>query len=191
MGKSLGGAVWLNAERLSPYEYWQFWRNTEDADVGRFLRLFTEMPTGEIAKLEALKDGKINDAKKILATAATALCHGRAAAEEAAETARAVFEDGGPTGQARGLKAHGEALPQVDVDRTALATGMPAFELFVRAGLAASNGEARRLIKGGGARLNDAVIGSEVQKVTLADLDAAGAIKLSAGRKRHALVRPN
>jgi tyrosyl-tRNA synthetase len=181
MGKSLGEAVWLNAERLSPYEYWQFWRNTEDADVGRFLRLFTEMPTGEIAKLEALKDGEINDAKKILATEATALCHGWAAADAAAETAHAVFEGGGA----------GDALPQVDLDRDALATGVPAFELFVRAGLAASNGEARRLIKGGGARLNDAVIGSEVQKVTLADLDAAGAIKLSAGRKRHALVRPN
>jgi len=131
--------------------------------------------------IEALKDGEINDAKKVLATEATALCHGREAAEEAADTARAVFEGGGA----------GDALPQVDVDRTALATGMPAFELFVRAGLAASNGEARRLIKGGGARLNDALIGSEVQKVTLADLDAAGAIKLSAGRKRHALVRPN
>jgi tyrosyl-tRNA synthetase len=180
MGKSLGGAVWLNAERLSPYEYWQFWRNTEDADVGRFLRLFTELPLAEIAKLEALKDGEINEAKKILATEATALCHGRAAAEEAAETARSVFEDRGA----------GDALPQVDVERDALDAGVPAFELFVRAGLAASNGEARRLIKGGGARLNDAVIGSEVQKVTLADLDAAGAIKLSAGRKRHALVRP-
>jgi tyrosyl-tRNA synthetase len=166
---------------LSPYEYWQFWRNTEDADVGRFLRLFTEMPLDEIAKLEALKDGEINEAKKILATEATALCHGRAAAEEAAKTARAVFEGGGA----------GDALPQVDLDRDTLATGVAAFELFVRAGLAASNGEARRLIKGGGARLNDAVIGSEVQKVTLADLDAAGAIKLSAGRKRHALVRPN
>jgi tyrosyl-tRNA synthetase len=181
MGKSLGGAVWLNAERLSPYEYWQFWRNTEDADVGRFLRLFTGMPLVEIATLEALTDGEINEAKKILATEATALCHGRDAAEEAAETARAVFEDGGA----------GDALPQVDVERDALAAGVPAFELFVRAGLAASNGEARRLIKGGGARLNDAVIGSEVQKVTLADLDPAGAIKLSAGRKRHALVRPS
>jgi tyrosyl-tRNA synthetase len=181
MGKSLGGAVWLNAERLSPYEYWQYWRNIEDADIGRFLRLFTEMPNDEIAKLETLQDGEINEAKKILATEATALCHDRAAAEEAAETARAVFEDGGA----------GEALPQVEVMRDELADGVPAFELFVYAGLAVSNGEARRLIKGGGARLNDAVIGSEFQKVTLADLDAAGTIKLSAGRKRHALVRPS
>jgi tyrosyl-tRNA synthetase len=181
MGKSLGGAVWLNADRLSPYEYWQYWRNVEDADIGRFLRLFTELPGDEIAKLEALQDGQINEAKKVLATEATALCHGRTAAEEAAETARAVFEDGGA----------GEALPQVEIERDALADGVPAFELFVRAGLAVSNGEARRLIKGGGARLNDAAIGSELQRVTLADLDAAGSIKLSAGRKRHALVRPS
>src|SRR5262249_40558616 len=129
----------------------------------------------------ALQDGEINEAKKILATEATALCHGRAEAEEAAETARAVFEDGGA----------GEALPQVEVERGDLVDGVPAFELFVRAGLAVATGEARRLIKGGGARLNDAVIGSELQRVTLADLGTAGTIKLSAGRKRHALVRPS
>jgi tyrosyl-tRNA synthetase len=180
MGKSVGGAVWLNAERLSPYEYWQYWRNCEDDDVGRFLRLFTELPLDEIARLERLTDGAINEAKKILATEATALCHDRAAAEEAAATAQAVFEQGGA----------GEALPQTAVARDVLASGIPAFELFVRAGLAASNSEARRLIKGGGARLNDAPIVTETQPVSLADLDAAGAIKLSAGRKRHALVRP-
>jgi tyrosyl-tRNA synthetase len=179
MGKSVGGAVWLNAERLSPYEYWQYWRDCEDADIGRFLKLFTELPLDEIARLESLRDGEINDAKKALATEATALCHGRAAAEEAAATAQAVFEDGGAVG----------GLPQIAVAEDALAHGLPAFELFVRAGLAASNGEARRLIKGGGARLNDAVVASETQPVSLSDLDAAGQLKLSAGRKRHVLVR--
>jgi len=180
MGKSLGGAVWLNADRLSPYEYWQFWRNTEDADVGRFLRLFTELPLPEIARLERLADAEINEAKKVLATEATALCHGRAAADAAAETARSVFEAGGAGG----------ALPQIALPRDVLARGVPAFELFVRAGLAASNSQARRLIKGGGARLNDAVVTAEMQPVTLADLDAQGQIKLGAGRKRYALVRP-
>jgi len=180
MGKSAQGAVWLNAERLSPYDYWQFWRNTEDADVGRFLRLFTELPLAEIAKLEELRDSEINEAKKVLATEATALCHGRGAAEAAAETAREVFESGGAGGE----------LPQVEVPRDTLAGGVPAFELFVRAGLAASNSEARRLIKGGGARINDVAIKGETQPVSLADLDPQGLIKLSAGRKRHALVRP-
>jgi tyrosyl-tRNA synthetase len=179
MGKSLGGAVWLNADRLNPYEYWQYWRNTEDADVGRFLKLFTELPLDEVSRLEALRDSEINEAKKILATEATALCHGRVAAEEAAKTAEAVFAEGGS----------GDALPQVAVERDALLRGVPAFELFVRAGLAASNGEARRLIKGGGARLNDAVIASETQPVSLGDLDASGQAKLSAGRKRHVMVR--
>jgi tyrosyl-tRNA synthetase len=180
MGKSAQGAVWLNAERLPAYDYWQFWRNTEDADVGRFLRLFTELPLPEIAKLEKLRDAEINDAKKVLATEATALAHGREAAEAAAETAREVFESGGA----------GSDLPQVEVPRDALASGVPAFELFVRAGLATSNGEARRLIKGGGARVNDIAIKGETQPVSLADLDPQGLIKLSAGRKRHALIRP-
>jgi tyrosyl-tRNA synthetase len=180
MGKTAQGAVWLNAERLSPYEYWQFWRNTEDADVGRFLKLFTEIPLPEITRLERLADAEINEAKKILATEATALAHGRAAAEAAAETARQVFEAGGS----------GQDLPHVALPRDALARGVPAFELFVRAGLAASNGEARRLIKGGGARINDAAVTGETQPVSLADLDAHGQIKLSAGRKRHALVHP-
>jgi tyrosyl-tRNA synthetase len=179
MGKSLGGAVWLNAERLSPYEYWQYWRDCEDDDVGRFLRLFTELPLDEIARLERLRDSEINEAKKILATEATALCHSREAAEDAAKTAEAVFGEG----------EGGDALPQIAVEHDALARGLPAFELFVRAGLAASNGEARRLIKGGGARLNDAVIHSETQPVSLSDLDAAGQAKLSAGRKRHVMVR--
>jgi tyrosyl-tRNA synthetase len=177
MGKTAQGAVWLNAERLSPYEYWQFWRNTEDADVGRFLRLFTELPLAEISKLE---HGDINEAKKILATEATALCHGRAAAEAAAQTARAVFEEGGA----------GEELPQTQLPRDLFERGIAAFELFRSTGLAASNGEARRLIRGGGARVNDAVVRDETRLVGLGDLGPDGAVKLSAGRKRHALVRP-
>ncbi len=180
MGKSVGGAVWLNAERLSAYDYWQFWRNTEDADVGRFLRLFTELPLDEIARLERLEGGEINEAKKILATEATALCHGRAAAEAAAETARAVFEDGGS----------GSDLPQIAVPRAALEHGIAAVELLVRARLAASNGEARRLIRGGGARINDIVVADESRVVSPADLGPQETVKLSAGRKRHALIRP-
>jgi tyrosyl-tRNA synthetase len=177
MGKTAQGAVWLNAEKLLPYEYWQFWRNTDDADVGRFLRLFTELDLTQIAQLE---HGDINESKKVLATEATALCHGRAAAEAAAETARAVFESG----------SSGSGLPQTPVPRDLLARGVTAFELFSRAGLAASNGEARRLIRGGGARINDAVVDNETRAVSLADLDPQGMIKLSAGRKRHALIRP-
>ena len=177
MGKTAQGAVWLNAERLSPYEYWQFWRNTEDDDVGRFLRLFTEL---DLARIEELERGDVNEAKKVLATEATALCHGREAAEAAAETARAVFEGGGS----------GSELPQTEVSRDELTRGMPAFELFSLTGLVASNGEARRLIRGGGARINDRVVDNETKPVTEADLDEQGLLKLSAGRKRHALVRP-
>ncbi len=180
MGKTAQGAVWLNAERLSPYEYWQFWRNTEDADVGRFLRLFTELPMEVISRLEALSGGEINEAKKVLATEATALAHGREAAEAAADTARAVFEEGGS----------GEDLPQTALPRDLFERGIAIFELFSRAGLAASNGEARRLIRGGGARINDTVVKDETRIVGLADLGRDGAVKLSAGRKRHALVRP-
>jgi tyrosyl-tRNA synthetase len=179
MGKSVGGAVWLNAEKLSAYEYWQFWRNTEDADVGRFLRLFTELPIDEIAPLERLEGSEINEAKKVLATEATALCHGQEAAEAAAATAHTVFESGGSD----------SGLPMITVPRDLLAVGIPAFELFNRAGLAASNGEARRLIRGGGARINDAPVENETRTVSLADLDSLGMIKLSAGRKRHALMR--
>ena len=177
MGKTAQGAIWLNAEKLSSYEYWQFWRNTDDADVGRFLRLFTEL---EIVTIEQLEGGEVNKAKRVLATEATTLCHGREAAAAAAETARTVFESGGSGGE----------LPQTVVPRDLLARGIPAFELFSRAGLAASNGEARRLIRGGGARINDTVVESETRPVSLADLDGQGMLKLSAGRKRHALVRP-
>jgi tyrosyl-tRNA synthetase len=179
MGKTAQGAVWLNEERLPVFDYWQFWRNTEDADVGRFLRLFTDLPLPEIARLEALEGSEINEAKKILATEATSLCHGRAAAEAAAETARKVFVEGGI----------GEDLAIVEIARDALADGIPAFEAFVRAGLAASNGEARRLIKGGGARINDEAVAQETRAVSLIDLNLDGVIKLSAGRKRHALLK--
>jgi tyrosyl-tRNA synthetase len=179
MGKTADGAVWLNAERLSAYDYWQYWRNTEDADVGRFLRLFTDLPLAEIARMEALEGAELNDAKKRLAGEATALCHGADAAAAAAETARQTFEEGRTGGE----------LPTIEVPGSDLKAGIPAFELLRRAGLTTSNGAARRLIKGGGARLNDVVIEHETATVTLADLSADGVIKLSAGKKRHALVR--
>jgi tyrosyl-tRNA synthetase len=180
MGKTASGAVWLNAEKRSAYEYWQFWRNVEDADIGRFLKLFTELPLEDIARLEALGGAERNEAKKILATEATSLAHGRAAAEAAAETARRTFEEG----------AFGEALPKIVVTRAELDRGIPIFELLHRAGLAPSKGEARRLVKAGGARLNDAAIDDEMRPVTSADLDAGGTIKLSVGKKRHALIQP-
>ncbi|WP_421998084.1 tyrosine--tRNA ligase [Reyranella sp.] len=179
MGKSMAGAVWLNAERVSPYDFWQYWRNTEDADVGRFLKLFTEMPLDEIARLEALSGQEINEAKKILATEVTALAHGRQAADEAAETARRTFEEGD----------RADSLPTVNVPRMRLAAGIPAFELLHEAGLAASRNEARKLIKGGGARLNDRPIASDTAVVGDGDLDTSGTLKLSAGRKRHVLVK--
>ncbi|HTV89527.1 MAG TPA: tyrosine--tRNA ligase, partial [Stellaceae bacterium] len=155
MGKSAQGAVWLNAERRAPFDYWQFWRNTEDADVGRFLRLFTELPIAEIARLEKLRDADINDAKKLLATEATALAHGRAAAEEAAATAQSVFAGGGA----------GEALPQVTVPRGRIGAETANTELFVLAGLASSNSEARRLIRQRGVRINGRVVENETGKL--------------------------
>ena len=179
MGKTAEGAIWLRDSLLPAYDYWQFWRNTEDADVGRFLRLFTELPLDEIARLETLKDAEINEAKKILANEATRLCRGDAAAAAAAETARRTFEEG----------TLGDELPTLELPAAELDPGIPIFELFKRAGLATSNGEARRLIKGGGGRINDAVIDSEVRMVTPADLTDDRVIKLSAGKKRHALVR--
>ena len=179
MGKTAEGAVWLNEERLSAYDYWQYWRNTEDADVGRFLRLFTELPEDEVRRLESLEDAEVNEAKKILATEATRLCRGAAAATAAAEAARQTFEQG----------ALSTELPTIGVPRDRLAAGIPAYELLRQTGLTASNGEARRLIKGGGGRINDTAIQSETRAVDLADLNAEGLIKLSAGKKRHALVR--
>ncbi len=181
MGKTAQGAVWLTADRLAPFDYWQFWRNTEDADVPRFLRLFTDLPLDEIARLAALEGAEVNDAKRMLATAATALAHGAAAAAAAEAAARATFGE-----DACGA---GADLPTVIIPAAELAAGVAAFRLFAEAGLAASLGEARRLIRGGGARLNDAVLGEEARPVTEADL-RAGVIKLSAGRKHHRLVRP-
>jgi len=190
MGKSIGGAVWLNAEKLSAYEYWQFWRNTEDADVGRFLRLFTEVPIEEIARLERLEGSELNEAKKILATEATSLCHDREAAAAAVESARAFFGSGRTVDASANFAASGGLGADAKrVPRDLLERGIPAFELFCRAQLAASNGEARRLIRAGGARINDTLVEKETRLVSLADLDSQGLLKLSAGRKRHVLMR--
>lgn len=180
MGKTVAGAVWLNPDKRTPFEYWQFWRNTEDADVGRFLRLFTELPLDEVKRLEGLGGVELNEAKKVLAYEATRLCHGVDAAEQAAAAAHAVFEGGGDSV---------EGLPVIACDRERLAGGLPVIELLFLAGLAASNSEARRLVRGGGARLNDERIDDET---LLVDLGAVrdGHIKLSAGRKRHVLVKP-
>jgi len=176
MGKTAAGAVWLNPDMLSVYDYWQFWRNTEDADVGRFLRLFTDMADDEIARLEKLQGAELNDAKKILATEATALCHGRDAANAAAETARRTFEEG----------ASAEGLPTFDIPASELPAGVLA--LAVRAKLAASNSEARRHVEGGALRINDA--GVSDPKAMIAPSDAQnGVIKLSLGKKKHALLK--
>jgi tyrosyl-tRNA synthetase len=178
MGKTAQGAVWLTRDRLSAYDYWQFWRNTEDGDVGRFLRLFTDLPLDEIARLEALGGAEINEAKKVLATEATGLAHGAERAALAAETARQAFEEGEAAVD----------LPSVTVSPAELEAGIPAFRLFVLAGLAASNAEARRLIRGGGAKVNDVAVSEEGQPIA-ADQLRDGAIKLSAGRKHHRLVK--
>ncbi|MEP2923549.1 MAG: tyrosine--tRNA ligase [Bauldia litoralis] len=179
MGKTASGAVWLNADLVSPYEYWQFWRNTEDADVGRFLKLFTELPLDEIARLEALGGAEINEAKKVLATEATALLHGPEAAAEASDAARRTFEEG----------AVAAPLPPITVASADLAAGIGVLGLFVEAGLASSNGEARRAIRGGGLRINDAPVTDEKAVVT-SDALVDGTVKLSHGRKKHVLVRP-
>tara|TARA_R110000751_G_scaffold24143_1_gene66140 strand:- start:71557 stop:72807 length:1251 start_codon:yes stop_codon:yes gene_type:complete len=178
MGKTADGAVWLNADRKSPYEYWQFWRNTEDADVGRFLRLFTDLELAEIEALEKLKGAEINDAKIALANAATTLLHGADAASKSAEAAQAVF----------GAGESADALPTVEVPRSELDAGMLVAAAFVAAGLAASNGEARRLIKQGAAKVNDVQVSDQNGTLGAADL-IDGVIKLSAGKKRHALVK--
>ncbi len=178
MGKTAAGAVWLSPSRLSAFDYWQFWRNAEDADVGRFLKLFTELPLEEIARLEALSGAEINEAKKLLALEATALAHGRNAAEEAAAAARAQFEGGGEVA----------GLPTVALDPARLRAGVSILELFQLAGLAASNADVRRLIRGGGARLNDNPIADEQLVVDRTAL-TGDTLKLSAGKKRHVLVR--
>jgi len=180
MGKTAAGAVWLNADRLPPFDYYQFWRNTEDGDVGRFLRLFTELPLAEIERLEKLEGAELNEAKKILAFEATALCHGREEAEKAAAAARALFE--------RGTTPR-EGLPVVELDRARLAQGIPVIELFQLAGLVPSNSEARRLVRARGARLNNRLVEDETMIVDLGALED-GALELAAGKKRHVLVRP-
>ena len=180
MGKTAQGAVWLNADMLSPYDYWQYWRNTEDADVGRFLKIFTDLPLEEIARLESLQGAEINDAKKALATEATAMLHGREAALKAEEAARATFEQG----------ARSENLPTAEVSRAEFDAGLRVTAAFVRAGLAASNGEVKRMIPSGSVRVNDAAVSDETAVLTQADL-VDGAIKLSLGKKKHALLRVN
>jgi tyrosyl-tRNA synthetase len=180
MGKTAGGAVWLNAEQFSPYDFWQYWRNVEDGDVVRFLKLFTILPMGEIARLAALQGAEINEAKKALADAATALLHGPEAAKIAAQTARQTFEEG----------TIAENLPTVEISRSALDSGIGVLALFVKAGLAASNGEARRQIKGGGLRVNDVAVSDEKMVLRLKDLTPEGVIKLSLGKKRHVLLKP-
>jgi tyrosyl-tRNA synthetase len=180
MGKTASGAVWLNADMKSPYEYWQFWRNTEDADVPRFLKLFTTLPMKEIDKLASLKGAEINEAKKALADAATTLLHGAEAARQAADTARQTFEEG----------AIAENLPTVDVSHDELGAGIGVLAAFVKAGLVASNGEARRQIKGGGLRVNDVAVSDEKMMLAPANLTPEGVIKLSLGKKRHVLLKP-
>jgi tyrosyl-tRNA synthetase len=180
MGKTAAGAVWLAADQVSPYGYWQYWRNTEDADVGRFLKLFTVLPLDEIDRLAALKGAEINEAKKILATEATALVHGRPAADEAAATAHTTFEEGG----------RGAALPTVEVPRAELKAGIGVLAAFVKAGLAASNGEVRRAIANNAIMVNDTRVTSDKAAIGEADVTADGAIKLSLGRKRHVLLKP-
>ena len=180
MGKTAAGAVWLNADLLSPYDYWQFWRNTEDGDVARFLKLFTVLPLDEIGRLAALKGQEINEAKKTLATEATAMVHGGAAADAAAETARRTFEEG----------TLAATLPTIELPRAEFEGGLGVLGAFVKAGLVASNGEARRQIKGGGLKVNDETVTDEKTTLTSAHLTSEGVIKLSLGKKRHVLLKP-
>ena len=180
MGKTVAGAVWLNADMRSPYEYWQFWRNTEDADVGRFLRIFTDLPLAEIARLETLEGAELNEAKKILATEATRILHGVAAADEAAETARRTFEEG----------TLAEGLPTYEIASAKLAEGIALTALAQASGLTSSASEARRHIEGGGLRVNDTPIADVKAMIGQKDLTRDGVIKLSLGRKKHILVKP-
>ena len=180
MGKSATGAVWLNPAMLSAYDFWQYWRNTEDADVPRFLKLYTTLPMDEIARLSALSGSEINEVKKILATEVTAMLHGRAAAEEAAETARKTFEEG----------ALAENLPSVEIAKSELNAGIGLLALLVKAGFAASNGEARRHVQGGAIRINDKAVSDERMSIGSGEVTAEGVIKVSMGKKKHVLVRP-
>ncbi|KQV27765.1 tyrosine--tRNA ligase [Rhizobium sp. Root1203] len=179
MGKSATGAIWLNADMLSAYDFWQYWRNTEDADVSRFLKLYTTLPMTEIARLSALAGSELNEVKKILATEVTAILHGRPAAELAAETARKTFEEGGVA----------ENLPSIEVPAAELDAGIGLLSLIVRAGLAASNGEARRHVQGGAVRVNDHAVSDERKLIGSGEVTSDGVIKLSLGKKKHILVR--
>lgn len=179
MGKTADGAIWLNADRLSPFDFWQYWRNTEDADVGRFLKLFTELPSTQIDALENLAGSDINEAKKILAFEVTKLCHGEEEAEKAQKMAEKIFEQG----------QIDDNLPTIEISSEKLQSGILVYELFREGGLCKSNGEARRLIKGGGAKLNDSPIQEETLEVSLDDFSDDNIIKLSAGKKRHILVK--
>jgi len=179
MGKSVSGAVWLNADMLSPYDYWQFWRNTEDGDVGKFLRLFTDMKVAEIARLESLQGAELNEAKKILATEATAIVHGRKIADEVAETSRRTFEEG----------AAAEGLPTIEIPKSEFPIGV--LTLAVKCGLTTSNGEARKLIANNGLKINDVAVTDPTATVAASDATSGGAIKLSSGRKKHVLVKPS
>jgi tyrosyl-tRNA synthetase len=181
MGKTAAGAVWLNAEMVSPYEYWQYWRNTDDGDVARFLKLFTVLPLDEIGRLAALDGAEINEAKKALATEATALVHGRAAADQAAETAKRTFEEG----------ALSENLPTVNSNAILQGPGLGVLKAFVDAKLVTSNSEARRQIMSGGLKVNDIVVTDEKMMLTQNNLTAEGVIKLSLGKKKHALIKPS
>ncbi len=180
MGKTAAGAVWLNADMVSPYDYWQYWRNTEDGDVARFLKLFTVLPLDEIARLAALRGAEINEAKKVLATEATAMVHGRASAEEAAATAKKTFEEG----------QLAQTLPTVEIAHGELEAGLGALTAFHKAGLVASNGEARRQIKAGGLKVNDATVADDKLMLTAKDVSPEGVIKLSLGKKKHVLLKP-
>ena len=180
MGKTAAGAVWLDPNMVSPYDYWQYWRNTEDSDVGRFLKLFTVLPLQEIERLTALRGQELNEAKKVLATEATAMVHGRAAAEQAAETARRTFEEG----------ALAETLPTVEIPRAELEQGLGVLTAHVKAELVGSTSEARRQVKGGGLKVNDVTVTDEKMMLTPRDLTPEGVIKLSLGRKRHVLLKP-
>ncbi len=179
MGKTAAGAVWLDANLVSPYDYWQFWRNTEDGDVARFLKLFTEMPLAEIGKLAALKGAEVNEAKKILATEATAMVHGREAAEQAEATARTTFEEG----------ALAENLPGIEAKKSELEAGIGILNASVQAGFVSSTSEARRQIKAGGIKVNDVTVTDEKMTLTPKDLTSEGVIKLSLGKKKHVLLR--
>ncbi|QND14037.1 tyrosine--tRNA ligase [Rhizobium leguminosarum] len=179
MGKSASGAVWLNADLLPVYDFWQYWRNTEDADVPRFLKLFTTLPMDEIARLSAIGGSELNEVKKLLATEVTAILHGRPAAEQAAETARKTFEEGSLS----------ENLPSVDIPATELDGGIGLLSLIVRAGLASSNGEARRHVQGGAVRINDEAVSDERKMIGSGEITADGVIKLSLGKKKHILIR--